>query len=382
MDIEDRIRSRIEAILVNDARNQAEMTKMAEDDEPLEPDPFSEDRNLYQRMINSYRSAVKEVNSLLEENVGFLSGFYQFIENVKDKTDFEEICAQIVDCVLQDLGAEYCSVVFLDGTADNEPVRLEGIREERRFLRIHSKSELLGSEEFERVLIGIAAEAPAECMNLGDVYREPNFAKVDFPSLVRSLVCLPITSTQRVIGLLIMTHSQPHYFNDNHLRVLKIIASFAAHLKLLTGRRTSDAVEIGGQPENAADVLSVALLDFQIKDAYGRWVAPHREAICRIRGRMVPKISGKGSILFRGDRDLLVVLPGVTPEHLHGVVCGLRKAFHEWRSNQNEPLKSMRMGLGYASCEGEDDLDRILEVATHLMHPETDEEPDPGTDEA
>jgi hypothetical protein len=382
MDIEDKIRTRIEAILVNDARNQAEMTKMAEGDEPLEPDPFSEDRNLYQRMINSYRSAVKEVNSLLEENVGFLSGFYQFIENVKDKTDFEEICAQTVDCVLQDLGAEYCSLVFLDGVADKEPVRMEGIREERRFLRIHSKSELLGSEEFERVLIEMAAESPAECMNLGDVYREPNFGKVDFPSLVRSLVCLPVTSTQRVIGLLIMTHSRPHYFNDNHIRVLKILASFAAHLKLLTGRRTSDTIEIDNQEENPADVLSVALLDFQIKDAYGRWVAPHREAICRIRGRMVRKLSGKGSILFRGDRDLLVVLPGVKPENLHGVVCGLRKEFHDWRSDQNEQLKSMRMSLGYASCEGEDDLDRILEVATHLMHPETDEESDIAAGEA
>jgi len=38
--------------------------------------------------------------------------------------------------------------------------------------------------------------------------------------------------------------------------------------------------------------------------------------------------------------------------------------------------------LGYASCEGEDDLDRILEVASHLMHPETDEEPDFAVDQA
>lgn len=382
MDIEDRIRSQIEAILINDARNHAEMEKMAEDDEPLEPDPFSEDRNLYQRMINSYRSAVREVNNLLEENIGFLSGFYQFVENVKDKTDFEEICAQIIDCVLQNLGAEYCSLVFLDNVADTEHVRMEGIREECRFLRIHSKSELLGSEEFEKALIGMASESPAECMNLGDVYREPNFVKVDFPSLVRSLVCLPMTSSQRTIGLLIMTHSGPHYFNDNHIRVLKIFASFAAHLKLLTGRRPSDAREADNLQASQADVLSIALLDYQIKDGYGRWVSPHRETICRIRSRMFEKLAGKGSILFRGDRDLLVVLPGVVPEHLHGVVCGLRKAFHEWRSNQNDQLRSMRMSLGYASCEGEDDLDRILEVATHLMHPETDEEPDLAAGEA
>jgi len=375
MDIEDRIRSQIEAILINDARNQAEMANMATDDEPLESDPFSEERNLYQRMINSYRNAVKEVNDLLEENVGFLSGFYQFVENVKDKTDFEEICAQIVDCVLQDLGAEYCSLVFFDSSAENEHLRMEGIREDQKFLLIHSKSELLGSREFEQALLRMASESSASFLNMGDVYREPNLIKVDFPGLVRSLVSLPVTSSQRTIGLLIMTHSRPRYFNDNHIRVLKILASFAAHLKLLTGRRSSDARQVE-QSEGNADILSTALLDFQVMDAYGRWVSAQRETVCRIRSRMLEKLGEKASILFRGDRDLLVLLPGVRPENLHGIVSDLRKAFHDWKANQDQQLQSIRMSLGYASCEGEDDLDRVLEVATHLMHPEADDEPD------
>jgi hypothetical protein len=373
MDIEDRIRTRIEAILINDARNQAEVAKVAADEELLESDPFSEDRNLYQRMINSYRSAVKEVNYLLEENVGFLSGFYQFVENVKDKADFEEICAQIVDCVLQNLGAEYCSLVFFDAPFEPEQLRLEGIREDWKFLRVHSKPELLGSEEFEQELLRMASDSWDDCVNLGDVYREPSLVKIDFPSMVRSLVCLPVTSSQRTIGLMIMTHSRPRFFNDNHIRVLKILASFASHLKLLTGRRPSEARRADPQ-EGPADVLSVALLEFQAKDSFGRWVTPHREIICRIRGRMFEQLAGRGSILFRAERDLLVLLPGITPENLHGVVFNLRNAFREWRSNQNQQLQSIRMSLGYASCEGEGDLDRILDVATHLMHPEADED--------
>jgi hypothetical protein len=376
MDIEERIRTRIETILINDAKNHEEMAKVASEDEPLESDPFGEERNLYQRMISSYRSAVKEVNGILEENVGFLSGFCQFVENVKDKNDFEEICAQIVDCVLQNLGAEYCSLVFFGSPSEPEQVRMEGIGEDCKFLRIHSKSGLLGSEEFERALLDMASESWGESVNLGDVYREPNFLKIDFPSLVRSLACLPVTSSQKTIGLLVMTHSRPRFFNDNHIRVLKIFASFAAHLKLLTGLRPIHATRKPEPQESPADVLSLALLEFQLSDSYNRWVTPHREIIGRIRSRLFEQIAGRGSIVFHSERDLLVFLPGVTPENLHGVISELRKAFREWRSNQSHHLQSIRMSIGYASCDAESDLDRMLEVAAHLMHPEADEEAD------
>jgi len=114
IDIEGRIRSRIEAVLLNDARNYDEMKMTASGEDPMDGDPFAEERNLYQRIINSYRNAVSEVNGLLEENIGFLSAFYRIAETIKEKDDLQDICSQLVDCILQDLGAEYCSVIFRD----------------------------------------------------------------------------------------------------------------------------------------------------------------------------------------------------------------------------------------------------------------------------
>ena len=112
MEIEDKIRSQIEAILVHDAKSFAEIKEMAADDEPLETDVLAEERNLYHRIINGYRNAVGEVNKLLEENIGSLSSFFRIVESIKEKEDFQEICSQIVDCILQDLGVDYCSFVF------------------------------------------------------------------------------------------------------------------------------------------------------------------------------------------------------------------------------------------------------------------------------
>src|SRR5512136_1295218 len=175
MEIEDKIRTQIEAILVNDARNYSEIKSMAEEDEPLDASLPTEERNLYHRIINSYRNAVSEVNKLLEQNIGSLSGFYRIVESIKEKEDFQEICSQIVDCILQDFSADYCSLLFPE-TADT--LCLEGIREDRKFLRIHSKTSLLGSREFERALTLMAEEAGTDCLKIEDVYKEPRFNSV------------------------------------------------------------------------------------------------------------------------------------------------------------------------------------------------------------
>ena len=43
-DIEGKIRSKIEAILINDARTYSELRMMATGEEPFDSDPFSEER--------------------------------------------------------------------------------------------------------------------------------------------------------------------------------------------------------------------------------------------------------------------------------------------------------------------------------------------------
>jgi hypothetical protein len=373
MEIEERIRTRIEAILINDARNHAEMARTAGyDGEPLREDPFGDERNLYQRMISSYRSAIKEVNSLLEEHVSLLSGFYRFIEAIKDKKDVEEICAHIVDCILQDLGAEYCTLIFCEDEQTCAGLHLEGIREDRRFVRIHSKPELLGSGDLEKALVALSADS-TECRHIDDVYREPEFLRLDFPSLVRSLVCVPVCSNRTRIGLLAMSHSCPHYFNDNHIRVLKILASYAAHIRLAAQNGPSPPA-IDRTQHTSVDVISLSLLDFEICDSHGRWVPPDRGIVQHLRGALLEALEGRGSLTFHGELSLLLLLPGIPSEKLHSFVRMVKDAFERWREAQNDPERSIRMHVGCATCDGDDDFERVLEVASHLMHPEIDDE--------
>jgi uncharacterized protein YigA (DUF484 family) len=380
MEIEERIRSRIEAILVNDARSHAEIRTMVSSDEPIEHDPFAEERNLYQRILSSYRSAISEINNLLEENVGFLSGLYRIIETIKDKDDFQEICSQIVVCVLQDFGAEYCSLIFQPRSeADFGPLYLEGIREQHKFLFSHTHTALLGSVEFAQLVMQLARET-SDCANIGDVYREARFNAIDFPSVVRALVCLPIGVRQNPVGVLVLSHSLPRFFNQNHTRVLKILASMVAHVCLLsvgnkTGHRDGASLQQAACTAENEKTLSVVLLNLE-HEGYSRQPLKDRALFDSIRSWLSRTLGGKDSMLHYEGNGLLMLLPGVNEEQIPLRAARVRAAYDEWKAGQGDVGRDVHLSLGYSTCESGEDLTHALEVASMLMRANLDDEHD------
>jgi hypothetical protein len=368
LDIEGKIRSRIEAILINDARNFSELRMMATEEEPFDCDPFAEERNLYQRVINNYRNAVKEVNTLLEENVSFLSGLCRIAETIKDKRDFPEICAQIIDCVLQDLGAEFCSLMFpSQDEQQGLPLYFEGIREQQKFFFSHSHATLLANPEFARVIERMADEG-CDVLNIGDVYREPRFNSVDFPSVVRSLVCLPIRANEQSLGVLILSHSLPNYFTQNHTRVLRILAAMVAHFWILTtpGKVKETTVLEQAEVSEGVDALSLVLVTFETDRSLRRMPADI-DMIQNLRIPLSRTLEGRESLLPYEDSGFLILLPGTGADRVPARAAQLRAAFAAWRSVEGERARSLQMSLGYATCADGEELTRTLEVAAQMM---------------
>jgi len=374
MDFEFNLRSRIESILENHARNQAEVRSVSPS--AFEStDGFDEERELYERVIASYRSALGEMNALLEEHVSFLSGFYHVVECIKDQRDFRVICSRIVDCVLDRFGAEYCGLIFpADESAGQERLCLEGIVEERKFLRIHSRGQMLGSETLERELLGIALET-GEAVVFEDLYKEQRFRSIDFPAVMRSVAVLPVAQETGIEGFLLVSHSLPCFFAARHLRVFKILASLIAHIRTLTGEDVQSSGLSSGPPTPAAnppDTLSLVLLDFETPGPLGQPIALHREGVESVRKVFLSLLSPRDSLLFH-EEGLLVLLPGTNERMLPNRVAGFRSEFLRWKATQPEKLQGIRMNAGFAVCEGHGDLLRAIELASHVMHPERED---------
>jgi hypothetical protein len=229
------------------------------------------------------------------------------------------------------------------------------------------------------------AEESGECLNIEDVYKEPSFNAVDFPGVVRSILCLPMFLHGAPVGFLVLSHSLPSFFHENHIRVLKILGSFIAHLRLLhqggsiapSVRPQTPAVQ---EASEEPDAYSVVLMEFDALDNYGRRIPLHKEGIREIRLQLQRALEARESILFYRERDLLVFMPGVTSEQLPARIRGLREAFRCWQADRAEDQSNTRMNLGFSVCEGEEDLSRTLEVASLVMHPDDDEEPQASTE--
>lgn len=374
MEIENRIRTQLEAILANDARNLSEIKQMALSDEPLDPDVLAEERNRYHRIINGYRNAVNEVNKLLEQNVGSLSGFYRLLDSIKDKDDFQEICSRIIDCMLRDFHADYCGLFFPQGS---NVVCLEGTYEEREFIRVHSHPSLLGSQEFQRVLTRMTQESP-ECLVIDDVYKSPHFNLVDFPAVVRSVLCVPVLLSTPV-GFLVLAHSLPSFFHENHVRIMKIIGAMAAHLYLLHQAKERAPTPASTRPDGVDEShgYAVVLMEFEARDPYGHSTHLERESMRQIRAALRRALEGNESILLYRERELLALLPGTRAEALPTRVRLLQEAFDVWRAGDAAHAHTVHMTLGFSAAEGEEDLARTLEVASLAMHPGRDDEPEP-----
>ncbi len=375
-DIEEKIRSKIEAILINDGRNSEEIRTMSSVDEPLETDPFAEERNLYQRIINNYRNAMNEVNALLEDNLNCVSGLCRIVEAIKDKEDLEEISLQAITCVLQDLDAEFCGLVFRpDEKCPAKPLSIEGVREQQKLLFSHSHSTLLGSREFAGVVKKLIDEG-CECVNIEDVYRDTRFDNIDFPSVVRSLMCLPIVVRKKPSGALVLSHSLPRFFTQDHARVLKVLAATIAHVLLFIDprhQRTDLAPESQPQgPAGESDNLSLILLHLEYEGSVHR-VPPEEETARDLQTLLSQHLDARESLLRYDAAGLLILLPGTPEELLFDRASRLRALFESWKDTQAEKGSDLKLSLGYATCANAEDFTRTLEAAAQRLQGSLDE---------
>ena len=378
MDIEDRIRARLEGIL-EEAKRRADSEETACGCSSLERDLNEEERNLYHQTINAYRGAVNVVNHRSQENLSFMSILSRIIESIREKEDLQEICSRIADCVLQDLGVEYCGIIFFRGPRQTEcPFSVEGVREERKFLRIHSNSGMLRSEEFEETVASLALESP-DFVNIEDVCLDARFSRIDLPSIVRSLVCVPIALNRMTVGALVLSHSQPFFFKPSLIRVLKILGNTISHLRLLTSKRsaqtagTEPASPVSSRGRHSRDVISIVLLDFELADSFGRDLAVDKTILRSIRTALESTLESGESLLFQGGAELLALLPGVSAEQLLHRVTRMCEEFDQWKKDQKAVLQNARLSLGFSTCEEGQNLVQALEIASLMMHPEPDE---------
>lgn len=174
------------------------------------------------RERDAYAQAVGEVQARFDEKVEELSLVRQVGDALGGSLDLGTVCRRTVDLIHDALSPEHCSVMVATpaglvlgagkGAYDDAPSVIEIAAEHPRFA--------LGQG-----IAGIVA-ATRRVIRLDNAAADPRFvARPESPVVPVSLLCLPLTVRDRVVGVINLSDSLPGAFELRHERLLAIIAN-------------------------------------------------------------------------------------------------------------------------------------------------------------
>lgn len=181
------------------------------------------ERDLYVKLL-------KEANLRFEEKVSELSLLKRIGDITKYTFDLESFCRKLTDIILEETNAENCSLMLKEKNLNNLVLKVAmGLRnEEATFFEDLKDSNVIFS-----VGEGIAGKVALEGKSIlvDDVKNDERFdhnRKSNLP--IGSLLCCPLVLQEQVLGVINLSNSQPHAFNDDDIRVMSIFSAFTTSI--------------------------------------------------------------------------------------------------------------------------------------------------------
>ena len=150
----------------------------------------------------------------IQRDLHIANNFYEISSKLYPTHDPNESLKLIATQVKEVMGALSVSITALDTAGRPYEKTQNGYQEEQRFVRTGGLSRIV--------------------MRTGDPYVIPDVTKVTVsvnPGMIKSgvkaAICLPLQSQGRNVGVMWVTHSQPHDFTDTEIKLLGLLANHA-----------------------------------------------------------------------------------------------------------------------------------------------------------
>jgi len=154
-----------------------------------------------------------------------LSAFQRIVTTVHKKTGVKIICEEAVKILSDELGLDHCSIMLLDERGDYV-VNQAGM----------SAGEISKGESFlDRAfkvgegVAGMVAKTNTPIL-IPDADKDGRFLKLESAVDIGSLLCLPVCTGDRVIGVLNLSHKRRNFFSRHHEKVFSILSATIGHL--------------------------------------------------------------------------------------------------------------------------------------------------------
>ncbi len=184
----------------------------------------------YERVLkerNLYARTLADANRLYEQKLRELSALQRVSRILRNIQSVKQVCVGIVDTMVEEVGAENCSLMLLDRMRGRLTIRAARGRAEESARYFDAESAPVSFPLGEGIA-GRVAET-GEPMLIPDVGTDERFKPFEAPEpSVRSLLCLPLVESEQVWGVLNLSHPDINAFTEDNERILSIVAAQAA----------------------------------------------------------------------------------------------------------------------------------------------------------
>ena len=154
-----------------------------------------------------------------------LSAFQRIVATVNKKSGVKAICEEVVEILSGELGLDHCSIMLVDESG-SYVVNQAGAstKDMAKVMPFLNRAFKVGEG-----VAGMVVKTNSPIL-ISDVDKDGRFLRIDSAVDIGSLLCLPICTGDRVIGVLNLSHERRNFFSKHHEKVFSILSSTIGHL--------------------------------------------------------------------------------------------------------------------------------------------------------
>jgi PAS domain S-box-containing protein len=171
----------------------------------------------------SYKAFLRDASLQLEEKVEELSLLRRVANILGYVPDIDLFYKKFVDILVDETNAENCSLMIFD--TETQRLVLKTARGKYDdILKEGQKASVTTFAMGEGVAGKVALEGKILLIN--DTSKDKHFARKDSGVSIGSLICAPLIFRKKVVGVINISHTQPHAFSPNNKRAIEMLSIF------------------------------------------------------------------------------------------------------------------------------------------------------------
>ena len=178
--------------------------------------------------LKSYKGTLRDASFLFEDKVLELSLLKRMSNILGYILDLESFYRMFLDILIEETNAENCSFMLMDTETDRLDLKMARGRNDGGTFFDHPRESGVSFSLDEGIAGKVALER--KTILVDDTREDTRFEIREPCAPIGSLLCTPLIFQEKVLGVINLSHTQPHVFSQSNQRIMDLLCTFVSSI--------------------------------------------------------------------------------------------------------------------------------------------------------